>query len=265
VWVRAYKVVMHKNDGSPDDTVEFLFEPGVATRLTSLAKLGWAKRGFDFLGWGKYPNSTVVWKQNWANVTDLTASGETVDLYAIWAVASDSYAIEYWRNDGAGTWRRVGFKHGVKTRMPSLANGLKWARRGYAFKGWELTTANANDNTRTAPWKGDWAYVSTPVAKGGKLTAYARWALKPGYYQIRFNRNDGGGKWRTLGFERGKSTKLSTIGALGWEREGYEFVGWASSKANADAGKLWKPDGAWVTNAAAEGKTLSIYAIWRKK
>jgi hypothetical protein len=97
------------------------------------------------------------------------------------------------------------------------------------------------------------------------LTTYARWALKPGYYQIRFNRNDGGGKWRTLGFECGKSTKLSTIGALGWERDGYEFVGWASSKANADAGKLWKPDGAWVTNAAAEGKTLSIYAIWRKK
>jgi len=260
-----YTVRFHKNDGSDDVTAEQEIEPGVTTRLTSLAKLGWAKRGFDFLGWGKYPNSKVVWKQNWASVTDLAASGETVDLYAIWAVASDSYVIEYIRNDGAGTWRWVGFKHGVKTRMPSLANGLKWARRGYAFKGWELTTANANDNTRAAPWKGDWAYVSTPVAKGGMLTAYARWALKPGYYQIRFNRNDDSGKWRTLGFECGKGTKLSTISALGWERDGYEFVGWASSKANADAGKLWKPDGAWVTNAAAEGKTLSIYAIWREK
>ena len=265
VWMRVYNVVLHKNDGGPDDTTNFVFESGVATRIASLAKLGWAKRGFDFLGWGKYPNSTVVWKQNWASVTDLAAAGDTADLYGMWAIASDSYAIEYWRNDGAGTWRWVGFKHGVKTRMPSLANGLKWARRGYEFKGWELTTADANDNTRAAPWKGDWAYVSSPVAKGGKLTAYARWALKPGYYQIRFNRNDGGGKWRTLGFERGKGTKLSTIGALGWERDGYEFVGWASSKANADAGKLWKPDGAWVTNAAAEGKTLSIYAIWREK
>jgi len=260
-----YMVRFHKNDGSDDITAEQEIEFGVATRLTSLAKLGWAKRGLDFVGWGKYQNSKVVWKQNWASVTDLAASGATVDLYAIWAVASDSYVIEYIRNDGAGTWRWVGFKHGVKTRMPSLANGLKWARRGYEFKGWELTTADANDNTRAAPWKGDWAYVSSPVAKGGKLTAYARWALKPGYYQIRFNRNDDSGKWRTLGFELNKGTKLSTISALGWERDGYEFVGWASSKANADAGKLWKPDGAWVTNAAAEGKTLSIYAIWRKE
>ena len=257
-----YEARFHKNDGSDDVTAEQGLEYGVPTRLTSLAKLGWEKRGFDFLGWGKYPNSTVVWQKNWANVDDLGYPGNTIDLYAIWGVAPDSYAIEYWRNDGAGTWRWVGFKHGVKTRMPSLTNGLGWARRGYDFMGWELTTADANDNTRAAPWKGDWAYVSTPVAKGGKLTAYARWALKPGYYQIRFNRNDGGGKWRTLGFERNKGTKLSTIGALGWERPGYQFKGWASNKANADAGKVWKPDGAWVTNATAEGKTLSIYAIW---
>jgi len=265
VEIPSYTVRFHKNDGSDDVTAEQGIESYVEARLDSLAKLGWAKRGFEFLGWGKYPNLTTVWLQNGAEVTDLAEIGETVDLYGIWAVASDSYAIEFIRNDGAGTWRWVGFKHGVKTRMPSLANGLKWARRGYEFKGWELTTADANDNTRAAPWKGDWAYVASPVAKGGKLIAYARWALKPGYYQIRFNRNDGGGKWRTLGFERGKGTKLSTIGALGWERDGYEFVGWASSKANADAGKLWKPDGAWVTNAAAEGKTLSIYAIWRKE
>ena len=257
-----YEARFHKNDGSDDVMAEQGLEYGVPTRLTSLAKLGWEKRGFDFLGWGKYPNSTVVWQKNWANVDDLGYPGNTIDLYAIWGVAPDSYAIEYWRNDGAGTWRWVGFKHGVKTRMPSLTNGLGWARRGYDFMGWELTTADANDNTRAAPWKGDWAYVSTPVAKGGKLTAYARWALKPGYYQIRFNRNDGGGKWRTLGFERNKGTKLSTIGALGWERPGYQFKGWASNKANADAGKVWKPDGEWVTNATAEGRTLSIYAIW---
>ena len=94
------------------------------------------------------------------------------------------------------------------------------------------------------------------------MPAYARWELKPGYYQIRFNKNDGTGKWRTLGFECDKSTKLSTIAGLGWERPGYTFKGWASNKANADAGKVWKPDGEWVTNATAEGRTLSIYAIW---
>ena len=143
--------------------------------------------------------------------------------------------------------------------MPSLANGLGWARRGYDFKGWALTTADANAGK---VWKEDWAYVATPVKAGEVLTVYAVWALKPGFYQIRFNKNDGTGKWRTLGFECDKSTKLSTIAGLGWERSGKTFRGWASNKANADAGKVWKPDGEWVTNAAAEGRTLSIYAIW---
>ena len=255
-------VRFHKNDGSDDATAEQGLSAGVSTRLMSLAKLGWAKRGLDFVGWGKYPNSTIVWKPNWANVTDLAYPGETVDLYAMWAVKPNSYAIEFIRNDGAGTWRTVGFNYGVKTRLPSLANGLGWARRGFDFMGWELTTTEANDNTRAAPWKGDWAYVASPTTKGTALATYARWKLKPGYYQIRFNKNDGTGRWRSLGFECGKSTRLSTLSALGWERQGYTFKGWASSKANADAGKVWKPDGAWVTNAAAEGKTLGIYAIW---
>ncbi|MCR5414159.1 MAG: hypothetical protein K6F50_05470, partial [Kiritimatiellae bacterium] len=109
----------------------------------------------------------------------------------------------------------------------------------------------------------DGAYISTPVAAGKTLTVYARWQLKSGYYQIRFNKNDGTGKWRTLGFECGKSTKLSTIAALGWTRSGHAMVGWASSKANADAGKVWKLDGAWIKDGTAEGKTLSIYAIWK--
>jgi len=261
-----YTVVFHRNDASDELTAVQDLPFGVEARLPSLAgDLGWARRGYTFLGWGRSANAADVWIGDCAEVKDLASSGATVDLYAVWAIAPSAYAIHYIRNDGAGTWRKVGFKHGVKTRMPSLANGLKWARRGYTFKGWELTTANANDNTRAAPWKGDWAYVSTPVDAGKTLMAYARWELTPGYYQIRFNRNDGSGKWRSLGFQRGKSTKLSTIGALGWERDGYEFVGWASNKANADAGKLWKRDGEWIKDVIAEGKTLSIYAVWKKK
>ena len=168
--------------------------------------------------------------------------------------------IQFIRNDGAGTWRTVGFKYGEKTRMPSVANGLNWARRGFTFKGWALTTADANAGK---VWKADWSFVTTAAEKGKTISAYAVWELKPGYYQIRFNKNDGTTKWRSLGFALDTSTKLSTIKGLGWEREGSTFKGWASNKANADAKKVWKTDGATVKNAAAEGKTLSIYAIWQ--
>ena len=53
-----------------------------------------------------------------------------------------------------------------------------------------------------------------------------------------------------------------SLKALGWARKGFTFKGWATSKANADAGKVWKTDGAVVKDATTEGKTLSIYAIW---
>ena len=258
----AYTVCFHRNDASDEKTAAYGFKYGVATRIPSLNSLGWARRGFDFLGWATSranADAGKVWKKDWALVTSEAEEDATLDVYAVWALKPNSYAIQFIRNDGAGTWRTVGFNYGEKTRIPSVAKGLGWARRGYDFKGWALTTADANAGK---VWKGDWAYVATPVKAGEVLTVYAVWALKPGYYQIRFNKNDGSGRWRTLGFECDKSTKLSTIAGLGWERPDYTFKGWASNKANADAGKVWKPDGAWVTNATAEGKTLSVYAVW---
>ena len=174
-------------------------------------------------------------------------------------VEKSQYGIQFHRND-ANDERTESyvFDYGVSMPLPTL-NALGWARRGYAFKGWALTTADANAGK---VWKGDWAYVSTPVAAGKVLTAYAVWELKPGFYQIRFNKNDGSGKWRALGFECGVPTKLPSIAALGWKREGHSFDFWASSKANADAGYMWRNDGETVSSAAAEGKTLSVYAVW---
>ncbi len=262
-WSDAgYTVHFHRNDASDEKTAAYDFDYGEEMHLPSLNSLGWARRGLDFLGWATSranADAGKVWKKDWAVVTTAAAVGKTLDVYAVWALKPGSYAIEFIRNDGAGTWRTVGFNYGEKTRMPSLANGLGWARRGYAFKGWALTTADA---AAGKVWKGDWAYVSTPVKAGEVITVYAVWELKPGYYQIRFNKNDGTGKWRTLGYECGVSTKLSSIAALGWERPGTTFRGWGSNKANADAGKVWKLDGEWVKNATTEGKTLSIYAIW---
>ena len=261
-YLEAYTIRFHRNDASDEKTESREFDYGVSTRIPSLSSLGWARRGCDFLGWATSranADAGKVWKKDWAAVSSPVAAGKTLDAYAVWALKPNSYAIQFIRNDGAGTWRTVGFNYGEKTRMPSLANGLGWARRGYAFKGWALTTADANAGK---VWKGDWAYVSTPVAAGKVLTAYAVWELKPGFYQIRFNKNDGSGKWRALGFECGVPTKLPSIAALGWKREGHSFDFWASSKANADAGYMWRNDGETVSSAAAEGKTLSVYAVW---
>ena len=77
------------------------------------------------------------------------------------------------------------------------------------------------------------------------------WQLPSGYYQIAFHKNDGTGKWRSLGYQYGKSTRLPTCAkGLGWGRSGYVFRGWATSAANAKAGKIWKADGAYTARPA---------------
>ena len=257
-----YTLVFHRNDASDEKTEAYDFDYGVNTRLPTLNSMGWARRGFDFLGWAKSTGNAArgtIWAADWGIVSTAAEIGETRDVYASWALKDGFYAIQFIRNDGAGTWRTVGFPYGEKTRMPTLAKGLGWGRRGYQFNGWAQTAANANNGVI---WKGDWGYVATPVAAGSTLMVYASWTLKPGYYQIRFNKNDGSGKWRTLGFGCGASAKLNTIAGLGWEIPGKTFKGWGSNAANAADGKVWKTDGAWIKDVTAEGKTLSIYAIW---
>ncbi len=256
----TYKIVFHRNDGSTDvkETIEVNADETI--RLTSLNKLGWARRGYDFKGWATSlakANSGTVWKQDWAKVTNAIAIGKTLHIYAVWAVASDSYAIYFVRNDGAGTWRTIGFKSGVSTAIPTLANGFGWARRGYVFKGWSLTTADARNNKI---WKADGAKVATAAAKGKTLTVYASWAVATDSYAIQFNKNDGSGKWRSVGFKHGVKTQLSSVAALGWDRTatGYAFVGWSTNPK----GSIWKGDRGIVAAPVAKGKVLQVYAIW---
>lgn len=256
----TYKIVFHRYDGSADTTETIEVNADETIRLTSLNRLGWARRGYDFKGWATSrakADSGTIWKLDWAKVTNAIAIGKTLHIYAVWAVASDSYAIYFVRNDGAGTWRTIGFKYGVSTAIPTI-KALGWARRGYVFKGWSLTTADARNNK---VWKVDGAKIATAAAKGKILTVYASWAIAPDYYAIQFNKNDGSGKWRSVGFKWGENTKLPTLDkGLGWDRSatGYAFVGWSTNPK----GSIWKGDGAVVASPVAKGKVLQVYALW---
>ena len=173
----------------------------------------------------------------------------------------DHYAIRFIRNDGAGTVEAREFYHGVNTPLPTVAS-LGFARRGMVFKGWATSSANA---AAGKIWKTDGAIVATPTAVGTTMDAIAVWELADGYYGIKFNKNDGTGKWRGVACKYGEATALPSCGAgLGWTRAGYTFKGWATSAANAAAGKVWKGDRGTVQTAASAGTTLNVYAIWEK-
>ena len=261
-WTSSdFLIVLHKNDGT--DTTYVVEENGNGAVLPGAAKdLKWApRRGFVFKGWSTSEKSKVVLFKDKQDVSNTVKTGGTLDVYAIWQLdATKSYAIQYIRNDGSGMVRTIGFNYGEPKNLNSVV-ALGFARRGYTFGGWALSTEDARNKIA---WKQDMDEVSTAAQPGKLLKVYAIWTLTEGYYTIRFNKNDGTGAWRELGYEYGKNTTLPTIeNGLGWGRPGYIFVGWRT-KAEIDKGgsKIWLKDKGVTKTPIAAGKTLSIYAIW---
>ena len=251
-----YEIRFEKNDGTGKWRA-LGYEYGKSTALPSYdAGLGWARDGYEFKGWATSAGGKV-WKTDKAAVATAAAKGKTLVVYAVWEKQL-TYKIRFIRNDGAGTLATETFKRGVSVTLPTVAK-LGFARRGYEFGGWATSTANARNGKY---WKLDGASVKDAAAADKTLDVYAIWTLKGDYYEIRFEKNDGTGKWRALGYEYGKSTALPSYDVgLGWARAGYTFKGWSTSAA----GTVWRTDKAVVATAAAKGKTLTVYAIWTKQ
>ena len=257
--VSTYVIKFNKNDGS-GATASRTFTYNVKARLPLVkSDLGWTRTGYTFKGWATSvanANAGKVWREDWAVVQTPVAAGKTLNVYAVWEAGT--YTIRFNKNDGSGATASRTFTYNVKARLPLLNSDLGWARAGYTFKGWATSVANADAGK---VWKSDWAVVQTPVAVGKTLNVYAVW--EAGTYTIRFNKNDGSGATASRTFTYNVKTRLPLVKSdLGWTLSGYTFKGWATSVANADAGKVWKSDWAVVQAPVAAGKTLNVYAIW---
>ncbi len=86
--------------------------------------------------------------------------------------------------------------------------------------------------------------------------------LPPATYKVVFNANGGKGKMAVQSFTYGKPKKLS---ANKFKRSGYTFKGWAKSKALAKKGKVAYKNKKTVKNLRKDGKTVKLYAVWKKK
>lgn len=249
-WAADTFAVRFDGNGGSGRMANQTFTYGVAQNLAPNA---YKYTGYTFKGWALTPTGPVVHTDG-KSVKNLTDE-KTITLYAVW---QRDYAIIFSRYDGSGTTATNYFTVGVKQALPALA-ALKWARRGYVFKGWAVSTADA---IAGKVWKADGADVKDAATVAAPKTVYAVWALKSGYYQLRFNKNDGSGRWRTVAFAYGTKMRLPSCAiGLGWSRPGYTFAGW-SLGANATA--VWKGDWAYVSTPFAAGTTRGVYAIWRR-
>ena len=128
-----------------------------------------------------------------------------------------------------------------------------FVRKGWIFIGWSKTKtgAVACKNAQS---------VKNLALSGKTVTLYAQWAKKS--YNISFYAIGGTGKMTNQKMIYGESAKLK---ANKFTKKGYRFVGWAKSKKLAMKGKVTYKNKKKVKNLTKNGKTVKLYAVWKKK
>ena len=121
-------------------------------------------------------------------------------------------------------------------------SGTRPSRTGYTFQGW---ATSASGGVVYQPGQG--------YGNDADITLYAVW--KANTWTVKYNANGGSGAPADQTKTYGQTLKLSTSKPV---RTDYNFMGWATSKANADAGTVTYAAGANYTANAA----ITLYAVW---
>ena len=121
-------------------------------------------------------------------------------------------------------------------------SGTRPTRTGYTFQGW---ATSAGGGVAYQPGQG--------YGNDADITLYAVW--KANTWAVKYNANGGSGAPADQTKTYGQTLKLSTTKPV---RTDYNFMGWATSKANADAGTVTYAAGANYTANAA----ITLYAVW---
>ena len=121
----------------------------------------------------------------------------------------------------------------------------KATKKGYTLRGWYTKKS------------GGTKVVNSTTKVKEDVTYYAEWMANK--YKIKFNKNGGKGKMKTLSATYGKLVKLT---ANAFKKSRYKFAGWAKTKK----GRVVYKNKAKVKNLTTKsGKTITLYAVWKKR
>jgi uncharacterized repeat protein (TIGR02543 family) len=253
----SYRVCFNRNDGSGEKMNQVILRNKEDTLAWMDSQIGWTRPGYAFKGWAEKEVSATVNYANGAKVKNLAMDGGTKHLYAVWALKTNAYVVQYHRYDGSGETREQEFKAGETKALLWLTSQLGWSREGYEFIGW-------------VPWNPDskarlCKYVNGQQVKdigkpGAKVHLYAAWKSASSY-RVCFHRNDGTDVKMNQVILRNKEDSLAWMDSqIGWTRAGYKFQGWAEKEGSAT---VKYANGAKVKNLAMDGGTKNLYAVWK--
>ena len=209
------------------------------TEPTGMADITVGSDTYKFNGW--YSDSHYQTK--WDFSTNLT--GETnLTLYARYEEPI-KYTVGFDAKDGSPTPDSQTVVSGGKATVPVTPP----TKTGYTFRGW-YRSANAGETLESAEYD-----FNTAVTENFIL--YAKW--EPIGYTVRFDKNHAAatGTMTDQAFEYGVAQNLTKNE---FERSGYGFIGWNTSK---DATTAEYTDTESVIDLTHEnGGVVTLYAIW---
>ena len=245
----TYKVVFDAN-GATSETMPSLVDCKYDTTYRLITNV-YMRTGYTFAGWNTKADGSGTAYADFAQVKNLTnINGGVVVLYAQWRI--NTYTIRY---DGNKSTK------GSMSSQPSLVYGKsyqlltnKFKRTGYKFTGW-----NTQKDGKGTSYKNMASVQNLSAVNGEVVTLYAQW--KANTYKIKFNGNGAtsGSMKKTKQISYGKKYRLS---ANKFKKDGYKFVGWNTKKNGK--GKMYKNKAKIKDLTSKNGKTVTLYAQWKK-
>lgn len=195
-----------------------------------------------FVGWNTKADGSGTAYMDQETVTKLVSKDEgTITLYAQWK--TQSYKITYELNGGKNNKDNPTIYTEISTTI-TLKDPTK---KGYVFDGWYSDAKFENKGTK--------------IEKGstGDKTFYAKWSANK--YHIKFDGNGStSGSMSTLE-NRSYETEYK-LSSNQFKRKGYTFTGWNTKKDGS--GKTYKNKAAIRNLTSTNGKTVTLYAQWKK-
>jgi len=220
--------------GTPEGSIAY---GTMVTLPTSATKTGYTFTGFTLSGATSGSYGTGV---------TFTMPAGAVTATANWTPIT--YTIEYSGNGSTGGSAPADQTKTYGTSLTLAAQG-GLVKSGYTFGGWN-TQADGSGTTHAAGS----ALTADLMTTRGTVTLYAKWTANT--YTVAYNPNGGSGTTASSAHTYDVAMALT---ANGFTRDGYIFLGWATSSTGAVA----YTDGQSVTNlSATAGATVTLYAVW---
>ena len=197
---------------------------------------GYVRAGYTFKGWATSAGGAVEYTDG-ATYTMGTESEYT--LYAVWEANINTLHFD---GNGATSGSMEDMTIATDASANLTVNG--YVRAGYTFKGWATSAGGAVEYADG---------VTYTMGTESEYTLYAVWEANTN--TLHFDKNDEKATGQMNSVQM-KTDEVQNLPAVGFEKTGYHFIGWATS---ADGEVEFSDKGSYKMGTESE---YTLYAVW---